>query len=438
MKMKKVISLLLAASLLSVSFAACGNQGSSGSDNSNAAEMLDKSNMFITSQSQLFWKTSYGVRYICNLDLVTEEEKPQEEVLDVETSLTNKPVHNVFIDSNWGVEGDTVYGKYDDTDFLYKVTVTGQKTYSVTPWISAEAVNNSELFRDSSYSHIRDLKCFQPDGEDVFCLVGLNREYQNKHKEINYRIARADKAGKEIHFVGDENVRAANMVVYDGWIYYSDNGYIGGGIQKEIDTSRVGLYKIRTDGSEKTRLLEGGEALSSEIDYWFGNLSVYKNKLYFIDLRKGSKLCRMNFDGSGLEQLSKGEADYFTVDEATDTLYYRESTYYNYSSQDNSENKAVSVYRVDLNTKEAKQLEQVQLREKTMYLCANKNYLYFGAYTHFARMYDNIKRMDLTSGKVMWLNHDLQKVDWEDENGELHSEIKHNTIRWSECTDEKL
>ena len=80
--------------------------------------------------------------------------------------------------------------------------------------------------------------------------------FYTAHKALNHRLIRASKDGKKIEFVGGEDVRAVDFVVNDGWIYYADNGYVCEGNLFSFDYSRVGIYKMKTDGSEKTRISE--------------------------------------------------------------------------------------------------------------------------------------------------------------------------------------
>ena len=151
--------------------------------------------------------------------------------------------------------------------------------------------------------------------------------FYTAHKALNHRLIRASKDGKKIEFVGGEDVRAVDFVVNDGWIYYADNGYVCEGNLFSFDYSRVGIYKMKTDGSEKTRIFDKFDEMDRDKYYKSGNaffLTIYNGKLYFCDLSdNSSRIASINLDGSDYRQLSSEGAKLFTIDADNNEIYYR-------------------------------------------------------------------------------------------------------------------
>ena len=151
--------------------------------------------------------------------------------------------------------------------------------------------------------------------------------FYTAHKALNHRLIRASKDGKKIEFVGGEDVRAVDFVVNDGWIYYADNGYVCEGNLFSFDYSRVGIYKMKTDGSEKTRIFDKFDEMDRDKYYKSGNaffLTIYNGKLYFCDLSdNSSRIASINLDGSDYRQLSSEGAKLFTIDADNNEIYYQ-------------------------------------------------------------------------------------------------------------------
>ena len=172
----------------------------------------------ITSQQQAYVKTSYGkISNKMNLNELAEEPKKVDELFvwsdDGETV-------NLF-SSSLAQEGDTFYGgDGDQISKLVRITVTGKNSAKIEPWVSKEQLNNSVLGYKGTFAY--DIGYFAVDGDYIYGSVVGDLDYFAIHPELNYRVFRIDKSGSKIEFVGDESVRAKEMIVKDGWIYYDE------------------------------------------------------------------------------------------------------------------------------------------------------------------------------------------------------------------------
>ena len=269
-----------------------------------------------------FVKTDNGLLYSKYfIDKVTADFKDADNV-----SLKYDSGKTVRLEGT-GRDGDTFYGKNGYAEGSWnKYTLESDGNCNSETWVSDETLSSSVLkYGDSERSYIAtDIGGFMVDGDWVYAKV-VGHYYS--HKELNYRVIRASKDGKKIEFVGGEDVRAVDFVVNDGWIYYADNGYVCEGNLFSFDYSRVGIYKMKTDGSEKTRIFDKFDEMDRDKYYKSGNaffLTIYNGKLYFCDLSdNSSRIASINLDGSDYRQLSSEGAKLFTIDADNNEIYYQ-------------------------------------------------------------------------------------------------------------------
>ena len=342
----------------------------------------------VTSQLQAVSKTSYGTmwgRY--NLDLVTSEEQ----------LLENTMLGEERVDPRMAQDGDTFYGVVSDkVDAWRKVTVTGKTSATTDIWVSEQQLDDSILCFKAGDSkiHVRDMGIFFADGDWVYSYVAGSLEWRTSHQELNYRIVRASKDGKTIEFVGDETVRACECVVYNGWIYYVDNGYVYDGKAMSTDESRVGIYKMKCDGSGKTCIYsEFKPTVGYDYGYYgnAGNLTLYNGKLYFDDFSDGSSsLARINLDGSGYERLTVNiPCDSFAIDPENDMLYFVEGKCHNASQN------AAKLYKLDLGSRELNILGGWVLSYSANPIAVVDGYLYTYRMTS-----SEVRRLDISANKA--------------------------------------
>lgn len=357
-----------------------GAAASAAADNSRALpdepydEPDDSENVYFQAQPQAFVRSSYGkITGGLNLNLIHGAPCPEEQAL-----IRTSGGKSISLQSDMASDGDVFYGFVNGGDDLRKVTLTGATSAYDEVWASAETMKNSVLgySYEGEPAYAKDLENFTVDGDYVYARVAAHDTYREKHKALNYRLVKINKDSGIIELVGGENVRATCFLISEGWIYYADNGYTYSVEKNEYSYSerRVGLYKMRTDGSGKV-LLSGsfsgykgdfeGEQIGNA-----GGLSLCGGKLYYLFLENGkSFLWRMNTDGTQNERVSDISADNYAIDIRENTVFLRSGTYGAASSAEHS------LYRLDLNTK-ASQPMNIKLRANTNRMTVSGGYLY--------------------------------------------------------------
>ena len=112
----------------------------------------------------------------------------------------------------------------------------------------------------------------------------------------------------------DNEGMCQNICVIDGWIYYTRQT---DELLPKSEYSYQYLNKIRTDGTQKTRLHKGS----------FGNLSIVNDKMYFTDNLsdlEGYQLFSANLDGTNLKTICKGVQCYY-VNVVGDEIYFADA-----------------------------------------------------------------------------------------------------------------
>ena len=362
----------------------------------------------VTSQPHAFAETSYGKIYAgANLNNITEEPKKIEELV-----LKNKsgiPV-NLFAPAV-AKDGDAFYGRYSDDPGLYKITVTGEKSAEYEKWVTEEQLKDSVLGFRENYAF--DISGFAAEGDYVYGFVYGSPEWATAHPELNYRIFSISKSGSNIEFVGGEDVRAAEFVLSDGWIYYVDNGYTYSE-HMDYDSSRVGIYKIRTDGSGKTKLTGDFEGLSGEYENnhilgCAGALTIYGDKLYYVSLEDGeSPLCRMNLDGSGKEKLTNQTVGKYSVDPSSDTVYFL-SYKYGLASFDK-----YGLFKLSLGSDDVTKVTERMVNPNVSEFTYSDGYIYLVSESAGINN-QGFRRLDVASGKAQILKlNDTSTVTYDE------------------------
>lgn len=373
--MKKLVTGALAL-LLCTLLAACSSAPGGSSAN----------NGYITSQEQFIHTTSYG-SYACFVNLAYDGD-----VIDYSNEADAKKVLYYKENGEYvaearlfglGQDGNSFYGMVgNDRDAVYRYTVVDEHTANREIWLSAEQLSNSCLAVDTSIGYATTLSNFLADGDAVYALVKPSPEYWLAHLEVSERIVCISKDGTDIHFVGDEDVRATEFVVRDGWIYYADNGYVPGNGRIDYDESRIGLYRIKTDGTEKELLLSGGDASEENHFGRAARLSLYGDSLYFLNLwdTANSRLYRMGLNGGHPEMLLLGGIRNYTIDPSTNTVYYQPGDYATETSVYDVED-PMELCCADLDSQEVRTIWTTRQRTGYMLLMAvHEGYLYYYNY----------------------------------------------------------
>lgn len=217
----------------------------------------------------------------------------------------------------------------------------------VEEWLSYDDINRS--YDDNFTSAIlRFSNEWQyADGYIYFYISVPQEQFGSGYfVETDFKFGRINIEDKSIEFIG-EDINVCDYVVYDDWVYFCDNGWMRDNVP--YNANYAGLYKMRTDGSEVTKLLGFNPKNPDEYEQHgftpFSELSVYDGKLYFIDNSDPwfGALKRMDLDGDDVEQVAENTTYEYTFDANSNTLYYiTGAAYYN------NRIKEKEIYRVDL------------------------------------------------------------------------------------------
>ncbi len=351
------------------------------------------------------------------------------EVREKETDADSVRIDSYLDSQNLGQDGNVFYGiDGSKTDQWVKITIKGKYLSTSETWIDETQLNESVI--GVGNAHVRDVSNFTVCGNNVIARVSADPSFFIAHKELNFRIIRASKDGKSISFVGDENVRATELVVSNGWIYYVDNGYYCLDGRMEYDRTRVGIYKIKPDGSGKKRIFDTYDGGTGKYeDYHYGNaggITISNGWIYFMDLSDSSScLARIRMDGSGYERLTQEAASGFTIDTQQNKIYYL-NRYYSISSAD-----YYSLCELDLASKTVSVLNS---EIKTAYLLTYDNGYIYLCSTQKGIDSGGFRRLQVSSGKKQVLKIKRGALTrTEDEDGFISLEnTEPDTLRWED------
>ncbi len=145
------------------------------------------------------------------------------------------------------------------------------------------------------------------DGFVYFINLGNTYDYKIRPADINnYRIGRFTEDGSSIEYIGKEN--ACAMEVYNGYIYYYDNGYklkvTNGKPEKDYDYSRRGIYRMKTDGSEKEKLCSLKTEESDSVYKCTHFMRIIDGYIYFLSADNIISLSRIPINGGEPEKIT--------------------------------------------------------------------------------------------------------------------------------------
>ena len=201
------------------------------------------------------------------------------------------------------------------------------------PVVRAAIEKNTEISDEDlekvAYSLFVNSSTPLADGGDGFIYGAFipSSECYEQSKPVAYQIYRIAKDGSAFEFVGGDSYSASSFVIKDGYIYYYDGGYTYDKDKKDaaIDLSRVGIYKMKIDGSDrkelyKTKLTANVDGDPVEAMKCSGRLDIVGSKLYFIPA--ASQLYKMGLDGEDPTKVTENYCNNYYIDEQAGILYY--------------------------------------------------------------------------------------------------------------------
>lgn len=342
-----------------------GSQDASGDSKPSAASSNNDQVIFDVNGTKVYSSgvTLFAIKDDNTFEFCLLEEDPEKNV-----SENEHKTHNTgFGSEQVVVDGSDVYGLCFDDFQIYHWDLTdlnavkkrllySEDVMEAAAKTKLESLGLSDDSEELSKVNAADIGVFDKviDGGDGYCYMSLgsNIETAKKLAAFNFSVCRFAKDGSKIEFVDD--IRACSMTASDGWLYYFDSGYTGkytsdGKSDVSVDSSKSGIYKCRTDGSEKKQLVSGIKLIEgsydgdiSKIHNTITHMSVINNSLYYINNSEDGKGClyKVGLDGGTPEKVTEKSCANYYIDTQTKTLYYFEGksyeleTFYTFISKD--------------------------------------------------------------------------------------------------------
>ncbi len=252
-------------------------------------------------------------------------------------------------------DDDTIYSVYAKEQSLIKYTVKDGNVESEV-WVDSTTLKNkfNNLLNNKSRNatDIYDLSIC-----DGYVFFYYNPVVENSSADIEnaYRIGKISLDGSEIEFFNSD-IRASSLITKGDYVYYYDNGYS----LSHTDFDRAGIYRMKSDGSDKELLFNDFGKIDTTLNapMLCNNFKIFGDYLYFIaDTSTGrSRVCKLALDGSSHEYLTKNGAHRYTLDIENNILYYSEGDMQKVVGEPRSvykatldNNKESSIFKVDGN-----------------------------------------------------------------------------------------
>ena len=376
---KKLISVLCASALL-LSSIACGcssNDSASGgdntqngsgtaasSDNTGSADGADQAvsdsintqkTCVFTVNGQKVYNSGAALYIIKDDDTFECAEMYKEEQTSEESDTNNSIViGDAYIPANGVVIGNDAYGfvlstaafhhwNMDDLNGVRKTTVYERDNAlsvveaalkKAAPKFDGDVSELSESLAEDLFDSNEKLV----DGGDGY-IYGIYKPSWNLYSSAQpmacyvYRIA---EDGSKFEFLDD--IRAADFIIKDDYIYYYNCGHSYNIDKQEsyIDENSVGIYKMKLDGSDKQQIVnmtlsdEQKENLYNSM-FTAGRIDIINNELYYIGT--DSYLYKMALGGCEPEKVIQKECNNYYIDTSSGMLYYVNGKYHVASSE---------------------------------------------------------------------------------------------------------
>ena len=335
---KRLCALLLAAALVTSFGAGCNNSGDTAVNTQTRTVMKVDEKIIYNSGSGLIDVTDPDKPVFLNIKQNPEESSgnsssdvKQAEPLPKYVYLEN---HRSV---NYGKEGLSTY--YGDEAGIYHYDMTDPQAviketlYDSGSWKSEVSKKLDDSISDEDAEYISDvfmLHCTDwSDGGDgyVYFYYVNDREVFMKYAQLNYVVGRFAKDGKGGVEIMSDDIRANDIAVKDGYIYYADTGYVLNGTNVSADKNRIGIYRVKTDGSDKQQLVSvkpWGKDDSYILSHSALHLNIIGNDLYYIaqDGGEESYLYKLSLSGGAPVKVVNGSVSGYWVDTNSNTLFY--------------------------------------------------------------------------------------------------------------------
>ena len=212
------------------------------------------------------------------------------------------------LDNNTIVKSSVLYTKDQFNEFISKESKNTEHPYS--PLECMFEVRSSD------------------DGYVYFVNKGISPRIGAIQKDnALYRICRLAIDGSGLEFIGTDTARSID--VKDNYLYYINTGfhYTGGAISYEYESEKSGIYRIRTDGTDKKLLCKLNPVESPNILLQPRNLRVVGDYLYFLDSDNNIK--RVSIEGGEIESVTAFNGSHslqsYCIDPEKSVVYCKET-----------------------------------------------------------------------------------------------------------------
>ncbi len=335
----KKITLFLIATVILLTLVSCTNTNDKNTNkqiiNSNVVETNDEYTNKQIVKSYVF-NNKYGTYYTGSSLFLLDGEN----VVKVKSNTDSKNADSLLPYYYPGIcIGETIYGPIGDIrTALYKSNFVSKDTVETTEWVTNETLLKSFISQkdtSDSSSYMRSITNLQSDGQYVYFINIPLKDFWPVYKKNAYKLGRISLDGSKIEPFGD--IIASTYTLSNNSLYYYDNGYTYNKNSKNeytIDDSRIGIYKVNLDGSNKKLIyndfLKAAEDKRGELGATYCNkLTAINDNLYFIDYSdKGrGRIAKIKSDGSSLEYICENSANSFSLDTENNRLFYATGKY---------------------------------------------------------------------------------------------------------------
>lgn len=323
--------------------------GSTDPEKSGASESAETNkNLLIRKNNSVVVETAGQKYYSCggfiyhltddkNVELIgnkTEGYKPENNFSDPVLKNAFREIYNNFgvgdscffgVDSGKSDEKDIVCFTIDDNSCVKSNVLYTKDQFN--NFIKSETKKTNETFYNPQFC-ISDMH-YSDDGYVYFINKGIKGSYGTiKWDSATNRICRFAVDGSGLGFIGTET--AQSIAVRDDYIYYINTGvyYTGGSVPYDLDNKKTGIYRIRTDGTDKKLLckleMEENNAMIPFVQP--RDLHIIGDCLYFLI---DSELKRIPVGGGEAETVADfdgGSVQSYCIDQQTSVVYSKSLT----------------------------------------------------------------------------------------------------------------
>ncbi len=348
---KKIISAVLSAVMILPVLAGCGQQDEK--DNTASDLSYNTQEFSINTQEKNIFVIDGNKYYSSGTAIVNINDNSKPEIIltnkdEFENMKAEDNPESIWLNYSCSIMKDNEiiqFDRFDNSIRSIKLenneTVEKKIIFNNGSW-AKYLKDRAELSKMNSETDLIELSDYIMshssnwiDGDDGYIYFLIDSDYDDfdNYLPFNYCIGRFSIKGDTVELYDD--IRASSLTYFKGKIYYFDNGYTFHSGTFDIDENRIGLYCIKPDDKDKTKLVDGF-SLSEEdkkdlkwaCEHIGDRLEIIGNTVYYIaeDSTSDTYLYKLEENGSVPEKVvSDPCADYY-IDVDSDILIYQKGS----------------------------------------------------------------------------------------------------------------